>query len=209
MQTLTTFLAMSLCGALLAAPAACNGGSGGGSAGDDATQASTSSETAKQSQRTQPQQQLGTPQPKLPVGTVVLEVPPRAPLTVKAEVASTDVQRQMGLMWRTTMAEDEGMIFLFEQEQPLSFWMRNTVLPLDLIFIDSEWKVVGSVENATPFTDDPRGVPGLSQYVLEVNAGYVAKHGITPGTEVRYYAPGTKPPAEQPPVLDASCGSKP
>ncbi|MET0341058.1 MAG: DUF192 domain-containing protein [Polyangiales bacterium] len=203
MQTLTTFLAI----ALLAAPAACNSGSGAGSSSDDATQASTSHETAKQ--QSQPQQQLGTPQPKLPVGTVVLDVPPRAPLTVKAEVASTDVQRQMGLMWRTQMADDEGMIFLFEQEQPLSFWMRNTVLSLDLVFIDADWKVVGVVERATPFTDDPRGVPGLSQYVLEVNAGYAAKHGIGAGTEVRYYAPGVKPPAlTPPPTLDASCGDK-
>jgi uncharacterized protein len=196
MQTLTTFLAL----VLLGAPAACSNGGAASSGGEDAPQASPASDTAKQVS-----QPRGTPQPKLPVGTVVLETPPRAPITVKAEIASTDTQRQMGLMWRTALAEDEGMLFLFEQEQHLSFWMRNTLISLDLIFIGSDWKVVGVAERATPLTDDPRDVPGVSQYVLEVAAGWADRHGIVPGTEVRFTPPG------QPPVLDAGCaeGDKP
>ena len=196
MQTLTTFLAL----VLLGAPAACSTG-GAAAGGEDAPHATSSAATAKQVSEPR-----GTPQPKLPVGTVVLEAAPRAPLTLKVEVASTDVQRQMGMMWRTSLAEDEGMIFLFEQEQHLSFWMRNTLLSLDIIFIDADWKVVGVAERATPRTDDPREVPGLSQYVLEVQAGFADRHGIGPGTEVRFTPPGQAPaiPA-QPPVLDAGC----
>lgn len=132
---------------------------------------------------------LGTPQPKLPVGKVILETPPQAPLEIKAEVASNDSQRQMGLMWRETMAEDEGMLFLFPTERHNSFWMHNTLLPLDMLFIDGEWKVVGIVENATPQTDDSRSVPKMSQYVLELNAGAAARHGLGEGTEVHFTPP--------------------
>lgn len=187
MQTLTAFLAL----VLLGAPAACNSTTSSNSAaGDDATASAATDPTPLSQQRPV----RGTPQPKLPVGTVVIETPPRAPLTFKVEIADTDVQRQMGLMWREKLADDEGMLFLFEQEQHLSFWMRNTVLPLDIIFIDSDWKVLGVSANATPFTDDPREVPGISQYVLELNAGAAARHGIGPGTEVRY----TPPPSCEP-----------
>jgi hypothetical protein len=132
---------------------------------------------------------LGDPQPKLPVGTVVLETPPRAPLTIKAEVAATDAQRQMGLMFRESMAEDEGMIFLFPTERHNAFWMHNTLIPLDMLFIDGDWKVVGIVENATPQTDDSRAVPKMSQYVLELNAGAAARHGLGEGTEVKFTPP--------------------
>lgn len=187
MQTLTAFLAL----VLLGAPAACNSPGSSAAVADDATHASAPTDTDALSQR---QPARGTPQPKLPVGTLVLETAPRAPLTFKVEIANTDVQRQMGLMWRETLAADEGMLFLFDTEQHLSFWMRNTVLPLDIIFIDSDWKVLGVAANAVPFTDDPREVPGVSQYVLELKAGAAARLGIGKGTEVRY----TPPPSCEP-----------
>jgi uncharacterized protein len=138
---------------------------------------------------------LGDPQPKLPVGTIVLETPPRAPLTIKAEVAGTDGQRQMGLMFRESMADDEGMIFLFPTERHNAFWMHNTLIPLDMLFIDSDWKVVGIVENARPLTDDSRSVNKMSQYVLELNAGAAERYGLGEGTEVRF----TPPPGMQTP----------
>jgi uncharacterized protein len=135
------------------------------------------------------QKKLGTPQPKLPVGQLVLETPPHEPLKINAEVCSNDQQRQMGLMFRESMAEDEGMLFLFPTERHQSFWMHNTLIPLDMLFIDSEWKVVGIVENATPQTDDSRAVPKMSQYVLELNAGAAARHGLGEGTEVHFTPP--------------------
>jgi uncharacterized membrane protein (UPF0127 family) len=140
---------------------------------------------------------LGTPQPTLPIGTVVLETPPRAPLTLKVEVASTDAQRQMGLMFRESLGEDEGMLFLFPTERHNSFWMHNTLIPLDMFFVDADWNVVGIVEQATPQTDDPRNVPLMSQYVLELTGGFAKRHGIsasTPNTQLRF----TPPPENQP-----------
>lgn len=131
----------------------------------------------------------GDPQPTLPIGKVELEVENRQLMTLKVEVASTPEQQQMGLMFRETMADDAGMLFVFPLSRHQSFWMRNTLLPLDMFFINSQWTVVGVVENAEPLTEDPREVEGESQYVLEVNAGFAKAHGFGPGTKVRYTPP--------------------
>jgi uncharacterized membrane protein (UPF0127 family) len=89
-------------------------------------------------------------------------------------------------MFRQHMAQDAGMLFLFEAPSRLSFWMRNTYIPLDMIFIESSLRVLGVVENTEPMTDTARFVPGVSQYVLEVNAGFSRQHGIGAGTVVRF-----------------------
>jgi uncharacterized membrane protein (UPF0127 family) len=123
---------------------------------------------------------------------VVLEPLGGAPVRVKVELAQTPQERQRGLMYRKQLAPDAGMLFIFEREQPNSFWMRNTYLPLDLIFIKADWSVLGIVENATPLTDSPRQVPGESQYVLEVNAGFSRQYGIASGTKVRFISTGTR-----------------
>lgn len=140
-----------------------------------------------------PVKPLGTPQPKLPIGTLVLEAAPREPFTLKVEVANTDATRQTGMMFRESMAEDEGMLFMFSTERHNSFWMHNTLIPLDMFFIDSDWKVVGVVEQATPQTDDPRNVQKMSQYVLEVNGGFAARHGFGPDTQARFTPPPELP----------------
>ncbi|MBK8168950.1 MAG: DUF192 domain-containing protein [Sandaracinaceae bacterium] len=118
--------------------------------------------------------------------TVVLSPPGHDPVTVRVEVANTDPTRQRGLMFRRQMDDDAGMIFLFDESEQLSFWMHNTYLALDMIFIREDMSVLGVVENATPETDDPREVHGMSKYVLEVNAGFARRHGIGPGTQVRF-----------------------
>jgi uncharacterized membrane protein (UPF0127 family) len=136
----------------------------------------------------------GDPQPRLPVGVVEFEAPaPRAPLTLQVEVASTDEQRQMGLMFREQLGESEGMLFLFPSERRQSFWMRNTLIPLDMFFIDSDWTVVGVVENAEPLTDTPRGVAKMSRYVLETNAGFARRHGFGAGQKIRFVPPEEVP----------------
>jgi uncharacterized protein len=195
----------SLCllAALVGSPAACaNGASPSGAAGEKpAASAAREGHSVAPDQAAQPQaaqaKKLGTPQPTLPIGTVLLEIPPRAPIALKVEVASTDAQRQMGLMFRESMGEDEGMLFLFPTERHNSFWMHNTLIPLDMFFVDSDWNVVGIVEQATPQTDDPRNVPRMSQYVLELNGGFAKRHGInasTPNTQLRF----TPPPENRP-----------
>ena len=73
------------------------------------------------------------------------------------------------------------MIFLFPAESQQTFWMKNTPLPLDMIFINREGKIVGIVEQTTPFSLDPRSVGAPSQFVLEINGGLSKRHGIRAG----------------------------
>ncbi|HEY2732693.1 MAG TPA: DUF192 domain-containing protein [Polyangiales bacterium] len=120
------------------------------------------------------------------VARVILSAPGREDVTVAVEVAQTSAERQQGLMYRKDLDPNAGMLFLFERPQQLTFWMHNTLLPLDMLFITSDWHVLGVVENATPLTDSSRSVPGMSQYVLEVNAGFARRHALGAGTSVRY-----------------------
>jgi uncharacterized membrane protein (UPF0127 family) len=101
--------------------------------------------------------------------------------TVAVEVVNTFEQRQHGLMFRKHLDENAGMIFVFADASPRNFWMHNTLIPLDMIFVNSSFRVIGIVANATPETDSLRGVEGASQYVLEVNGGFCAKNGIEAG----------------------------
>jgi uncharacterized membrane protein (UPF0127 family) len=137
-----------------------------------------------------PPRPAGDPQPKLDVGTIEFEAPaPRAPLTLQVEIADDDDERQKGLMFREQLAEDEGMLFIFPSERRNSFWMHNTLIPLDMFFIDSSWTVVGVVEKAEPLTDSPRQVARMSQYVLEVPGGFAKRHGYGAGQKLRFIPP--------------------
>ena len=128
------------------------------------------------------------PAPAVP--RVVLSSPGQDPVSVAVEVVETDAARQRGLMYRKHLAPDAGMLFIFDREEQHNFWMHNTLIPLDMLFIKSDWTVLGIVENATPHTDELRSVPGASQYVLEVNAGFSRRHGLQAGTTVRYIPAG-------------------
>jgi uncharacterized protein len=114
-------------------------------------------------------------------------------VTVDVEVVQTAEARQRGLMYRKTLEPNAGMLFIFEQPEAHTFWMHNTLVPLDMIFITSDWQVLGIVENATPLTDSSRSVPGTSQYVLEVNAGFSRRHGLGAGTSVKYLPAQAQP----------------
>jgi uncharacterized membrane protein (UPF0127 family) len=128
-------------------------------------------------------------QPQLVRGKLEIGLTGAAPVALTVEIASKDGERQKGLMFRKQLADDEGMIFLFATERYNSFWMHNTLIPLDMFFIDSEWNVVGVVENAQPLTDDPRRVPKMSRYVLEVKAGFAQRHGLGAGAHVKFMPP--------------------
>jgi uncharacterized protein len=107
-------------------------------------------------------------------------------VSVRVEIARSEEEVRQGLMFRMQLDEEAGMLFLFDRPQQLSFWMRNTFIPLDMIFIKPDMTVLGVVENAEPRTDTRRMVPGESQYVLEVNAGFSRRHGITAGARIRF-----------------------
>jgi uncharacterized membrane protein (UPF0127 family) len=102
----------------------------------------------------------------------------------RVEIARTEPERNKGLMYRDHLAPDAGMLFIFERPSPLTFWMKNTLIPLDMIFIGGDHRVVGIVENAEPLTLTGRRVDGLAQYVLEINGGMSAQLGIQAGAAV-------------------------
>ena len=106
--------------------------------------------------------------------------------TVRIEIADTPSARETGLMYRQHLDENAGMLFLFKTPQHLTFWMKNTEIPLDMIFADENGKVIGIVAEATPFSERQLSVPGDSQYVLEVNGGFAARHGIKAGDRLRF-----------------------
>ncbi len=124
----------------------------------------------------------------------VLRIPVRVEATsgaatFEAEIADTPEARTRGLMFRESLGPSRGMLFLFPSEGPRSFWMKNTLIPLDMIFIRSDRRILGIVENAEPKTTTSRSVPGHSQFVLELNGGTVQRLGIEPGQRVHFVAP--------------------
>jgi uncharacterized membrane protein (UPF0127 family) len=89
-------------------------------------------------------------------------------------------------MVREKLGPYEGMLFDFYKEAPVSFWMKNTLIPLDMVFINDAGLVVGVVPMAEPLTRTSRRVEGESRYVLELNGGLAARFGIQAGTRVRF-----------------------
>lgn len=123
------------------------------------------------------------PKPKLRSGRVVfVEAKGKA---VKVEIAEKNDDRMRGLMYRTEMPEDQGMIFRFEKRQVQAFWMRNTCIPLDMLFIDDDGTIVGIEENVPVLNDETYSCGCASKYVLELNAGWSRKNGVMAGQRVR------------------------
>ena len=89
-------------------------------------------------------------------------------------------------MYRTSMPEEQGMLFSWSDESPRTFWMHNTCIPLDMMFITREGTFAGILEQVPTLNDDPRGVPCPAAYVLEVNAGWSRAHGIKSGMVARF-----------------------
>jgi len=104
----------------------------------------------------------------------------------QAELATTSAQLAQGLMYRQELGADRGMLFVFPEVTQTSFWMKNTLIPLDMIFIGADKRIVSIVENAAPQTTTPRSAEGPFQYVLEIEGGRSAALGIRPGDEVEF-----------------------
>ena len=107
-------------------------------------------------------------------------------ISLDIEIASTDYEVQTGLMYRKDMGDRQGMLFVFEDEAPHSFYMKNTLIALDILFIDSEFKIVNIHRNAQPLNE--AGIPsgGPVQYVLEVKAGMSDRWGLEEGDRIQY-----------------------
>lgn len=115
---------------------------------------------------------------------VVIHPENGAPVTVRVEVADTDETRQLGLMYRNELPESAGMLFVFPGERPRSFWMKNTPLPLDIVYIGADLRIVHIAERTTPYSTAP--LPSLrpAKFVLEVHAGFCDARGIRVGDRI-------------------------
>ena len=106
------------------------------------------------------------------------------PFTV--EIARDESARALGLMYRQSMDKGRGMLFIFQDNKPRSFWMKNTVIPLDIIFIGQDFKVVAIAKHATPFSETAIPSDGLpATYVVEVNGGLTDELSIKTGDTVK------------------------
>lgn len=110
----------------------------------------------------------------------------REPLTLQAELADTDAKRMRGLMFRSSLPENEGMLFDFPVVKKIPMWMANTSIPLDMLFIDSRGYITEIVENTAPFSHDRIVSQKKSKAVLELNGGASERLGIREGDIVRH-----------------------
>ena len=110
------------------------------------------------------------------------------PVSFGVELALTAADRATGLMHRQDMAADHGMLFRFDQTRQVLMWMKNTPLPLDMLFIDDDGTIVGIAKDTTPFSEAIIASPGPVRYVLELNAGTAERMGIAVGDVARHRA---------------------
>ncbi|MGC4089727.1 MAG: DUF192 domain-containing protein [Polyangiaceae bacterium] len=120
------------------------------------------------------------PLPAFDRGYVSFKAAPGSP-RIEVEVARSPEAHEHGLMFRAELPESRGMLFEWEAESQRVFWMHNTCLPLDMLFIAKDGTVAGILEQVPVLNDDPRSVPCPAAYVLEVNAGWCRRHGVTAG----------------------------
>lgn len=118
--------------------------------------------------------------PMVPVGHVTFLEAAGAP-ALEVELMLTEAHQERGLMYRKSLPDDRGMLFAWPTPSIHNFWMHNTCLPLDMLFIDKDGFVSGIVENAPTLNDGSRSIDCPVNYVLEVNAGWARRHGVRAG----------------------------
>ena len=144
-----------------------------------------SSNGTKREDGAMPQQKPEQQTPAAKTQTVYLDTP-RGEVAVTVEVVDTWPKIEKGLMFREFLPADAGMLFKMGYEHDHAFYMRNTLIPLDMIFITRDQTIARIVANATPRTEDLRFVAKPSLYVLEVNGGWTAAHQVSSGAKVHF-----------------------
>jgi uncharacterized protein len=131
-----------------------------------------------------------TPSAASPDEVVILRSP-HGPVPIRVEVVDTPETRTLGLMHRRHLAADAGMLFAYDRPAPIGMWMKNTLIPLDMLFIDEAGVIAAIAENTEPLSLTPIRAPRPVLAVLEVNAGTTRKLGIVVGDRVehRIFAP--------------------
>jgi uncharacterized membrane protein (UPF0127 family) len=110
---------------------------------------------------------------------------PDAPV-LQVELARTEPERARGLMFRRSLEPQHGMLFFMPGDDDWKFWMKNTLLRLDMVFLDQDWQVVGVLEDVPPLNEIPRGVGTPSRYVLELGAWEARRQHISLGTRLQF-----------------------
>lgn len=105
------------------------------------------------------------------------------PQKFKIELALSDAQMEQGLMFRRSLAPDAGMLFDFKAPVTVTMWMKNTLIPLDMLFLDEHGRIIDIHERAVPLSTDVIAPKGPARYVIEVNGGTAARLGIKPGDQ--------------------------
>lgn len=103
----------------------------------------------------------------------------------EVELAITPEQREQGLMYRQTLGKDAGMLFLYNSPQPIAVWMKNTFIPLDIIFIGADGTIISMHERAVPLSTTTMSSDGLAKAFLELNGGTVSRLGIKVGDKIQ------------------------
>jgi hypothetical protein len=103
---------------------------------------------------------------------------------IKAEVASTEAQREQGLMFREKMGTNEGMVFLFDSPSSVCMWMKNTLIPLSVAFLDKDGKII-NIEDMEPQTTEAHCAKKPAQYALEMNRGWFKQKNIKPNSVIK------------------------
>jgi uncharacterized membrane protein (UPF0127 family) len=127
-------------------------------------------------------------------GSVLAQTLPVEPLDImtargdfhfKVEIADTDATRERGLMFRKTLAGNRGMLFDFKTARPVAFWMKNTLIPLDMLFVGPDGHIVSIARDAAPMSETPIPSGGDTLVVIELAGGRAAEIGAEPGDLVR------------------------
>ena len=105
---------------------------------------------------------------------------------IDIEIADTPEKLETGLMYRRTMADTQGMLFVFEKAEARFFWMENTYIPLDMIFVDKNMKIVKIKKNTTPMSEEKIPMHKNTLYTVEVNAGFCDRYGINVGDYIQF-----------------------
>jgi uncharacterized protein len=121
---------------------------------------------------------------KLPLGKIIFSEAPGSP-SVEVELARDDASRERGLMFRTHMAKNSGMLFSWNDERVRNFWMHNTCIPLDMLYVTKDGVIAGILEQVPTLSDAPRGVKCPVAHVLELNAGWARAHHLAPGMKLQ------------------------
>ncbi|HEY8322734.1 MAG TPA: DUF192 domain-containing protein [Candidatus Baltobacteraceae bacterium] len=133
---------------------------------------------------------LATPAAAMPPAQHLPTIAVRTPAaTLTLQVAKTELQRELGLMGVTALPEHTGMLFVFPQDGPVAFWMKDTLIPLDMVFVGSDWKVrsIAARVPTVPATMPDENIPlvrGNARYVIELSSGEASQDGIVPGVRL-------------------------